>query len=114
MLSIDIEPGSVRARVQGSRPKPYNVVMKVATLSPAQWETVLEALASQALFAAKLLSGEMPQDIEQVFQSVKPTALSDHEGSRHLLLLPGRRRTPASTRRRSTACWARSSTAIRF
>jgi uncharacterized Zn finger protein len=70
VLSIDIAPGSVRARVQGSRPKPYDVVMKVATLSPAQWETVLEALAGQALFAAKLLSGEMPQDIEQVFQSV--------------------------------------------
>jgi uncharacterized Zn finger protein len=71
VLSIDIASGSVRARVQGSRPKPYDVVMKVATLSPAQWETVLEALAGQALFAAKLLSGEMPQDIEEVFHSVK-------------------------------------------
>jgi len=71
VLSIDIAPGSVRARVQGSRPKPYDVVMKVATLSPLQWETILEALSGQALFAAKLLSGEMPQDIEEVFHSVK-------------------------------------------
>ncbi|MCW3099588.1 MAG: hypothetical protein JWL77_5206 [Chthonomonadaceae bacterium] len=71
VLSIDIASGSVGARVQGSRPKPYDVVMKVVTLSPAQWETVLEALAGQALFAAKLLSGEMPQDIEEVFHSVK-------------------------------------------
>jgi len=70
VLSIDITSGSVRARVQGSRPKPYNVSMQVATLSPAQWDTILEALSGQALFAAKLLSGEMPQDIEQVFQRV--------------------------------------------
>ena len=70
VLSIDIAAGSVRARVQGSRPKPYDVVIKVGTLAPAQWATILEALSGQALFAAKLLSGEMPQDIEEVFQSV--------------------------------------------
>ena len=71
VLSIDIEPGAVHARVQGSRPKPYDVVLKVVTLSPAQWTTILEALSGQALFAAKLLSGEMPQDIEDVFHNVK-------------------------------------------
>ena len=71
VLSIDIASGSVHARVQGSRPKPYDVVMKVATLSPAQWETILEALSGQALFAANLLSGEMPQSIEEIFHSVK-------------------------------------------
>ena len=28
---------------------------------------MIQALAGQALFAAKLLAGEMPQDIEEVF-----------------------------------------------
>ena len=71
VLSIDITPGSVFAQVQGSRSDPYEVEMSVSKLSPAQWETILEALSGQALFAAKLLSGEMPQDIEKVFESVK-------------------------------------------
>lgn len=70
VLSIDIKAGSVQARVQGSQAKPYKVTIQVTAFSPAQWKSVLEALAGQALFAAKLLSGEMPQDIEQVFQSV--------------------------------------------
>src|SRR6476659_9156083 len=61
VLSIDIEKGEVQAKVQGSRPKPYSVTMKVRTLTTAQWETILEALSGQALFAAKLLAGEMPQ-----------------------------------------------------
>ncbi|HLK56717.1 MAG TPA: SWIM zinc finger family protein [Chthonomonadaceae bacterium] len=71
VLSIDIEKGLVRAKVQGSQAKPYKVTMNVRTLTAAQWETILEALSGQALFAAKLLAGEMPQDIEEVFQSVR-------------------------------------------
>ena len=71
VLSIDIEKGVVRAKVQGSQAKPYKVTMNVKTLTPAQWEVILEALSGQALFAAKLLAGEMPQDIEEVFQGVK-------------------------------------------
>src|SRR5438128_237521 len=64
VLSIDIESGLVRAKVQGSRPKPYTVTMNVKTFSTEEWERTIGALAEQPLFAAKLLSGEMPQEIE--------------------------------------------------
>lgn len=67
VLSIDIEKGSVRARVQGSRTKPYEVEIKVMPLSQPDWKKLAKALSGQAIFAAKLFSGEMPQDIEQVF-----------------------------------------------
>ncbi len=36
-------------------------------LTTAQWRRVLQQLASQALFRAKLLAGEMPHEIEEVF-----------------------------------------------
>ena len=36
-------------------------------LTTAQWRTVESRLASQALFRAKLLAGEMPAEIEEVF-----------------------------------------------
>ncbi len=71
VLSIDVAEGEVRAAVQGSRPTPYDVTIGVRTLTAAQWGQVLEALSGQALFVAKLLAGEMPQDIEQVFDAAK-------------------------------------------
>ena len=68
VLSIAIEKGKVQAKVQGSRPKPYDITIEVKTLSESDWAKVLDALGRQALFAAKLLAGEMPQDIEPLFQ----------------------------------------------
>jgi len=70
VLSIDVTEGKVKAQVQGSRPKPYAVTIAVTQLSAKQWNEVVQALAQQALFTAKLLAGEMPQDIEQVFQDI--------------------------------------------
>ncbi len=81
VLSIDVEPGIVKAKVQGSMPKPYNVKIRLEQLSKADWEKVIEAMASQAIFAAKLLAGEMPQDIEEAFSAVHlslfPTSIND-------------------------------------
>ena len=83
VISIDIEPGIVKARVQGSMAKPYNVKIKLKPLSDQNWEKVAGAMASQALFAAKLLAGEMPTNIEEAFHAVHlslfPTAVSDLE-----------------------------------
>ncbi len=70
VLSIAIDKGRVTAKVQGSRPKPYDITMEVKTLSDGDWSKVVDALGRQALFAAKLLAGEMPQDIEPVFAEV--------------------------------------------
>ncbi len=36
-------------------------------LTTAQWREVESRLAGQALFRARLLAGEMPAEIEQVF-----------------------------------------------
>jgi uncharacterized Zn finger protein len=68
VLNIDITPGRVESRVQGSRPRPYNVEIEIKPLSNKEWDKVADAMASQAIFAAKLLSGEMPQDIEEAFK----------------------------------------------
>jgi uncharacterized Zn finger protein len=67
VLEFGLSAGKVTARVQGSRPQPYKVTITVLPLTTAQWKTVESRLASQALFRAKLLAGEMPGEIEQVF-----------------------------------------------
>ncbi len=114
MLSIAIEKGRVTATVQGSRPKPYDVTIQVKTLSEADWAKVLEALGRQALFAAKLLAGEMPQDIEPVFEKVGLSLFPARKAdlTTRIARVPTRP-TPASTSPRPITCWARSSTATR-
>jgi uncharacterized Zn finger protein len=67
VLEFSLGTGKVTARVQGSRPAPYKVMIAVLPLSTAQWREVESRLASQALFRARLLAGEMPPEIEQVF-----------------------------------------------
>ncbi len=67
VISIDLAPGHVRARVQGSRPRPYEVSIDIQPLDDAAWERVVAALAERAIFAARLLAGEMPSDIEEAF-----------------------------------------------
>jgi uncharacterized Zn finger protein len=67
ILDFTLSQGRVTARVQGSRPRPYEVRLGVLPLTKPQWRRVQERLASQALFRAKLLAGEMPHEIEDVF-----------------------------------------------
>jgi uncharacterized Zn finger protein len=85
VLSIDIAAGVVRAKVQGSSPRPYQVTIKVTPLPESDWKKLAASLGSQAIFAAKLLAGEMPQEIEQGFAAVGlslfPEKLRDLETS---------------------------------
>jgi len=70
VIDIRVAPGQITSRVQGSRPTPYKINIQLKPLSDRQWDTVLDALAGQAIYAAQLLNGEMPPDVEEVFQAV--------------------------------------------
>lgn len=69
VLAIDVGEGVVKAQVQGSRPTPYRVTIKVKTLSEPEWEKVARNLTVQAALASELLAGRMPEDIEGVFKA---------------------------------------------
>ncbi|HEY2014210.1 MAG TPA: SWIM zinc finger family protein [Bryobacteraceae bacterium] len=71
VLGIDFSEGKIQAQVQGSRPRPYEVEIRMKTLPEDAWAKVAAAAAAQALFASKLLAGEMPRDMEQVFRTAK-------------------------------------------
>lgn len=70
VVSLDVTREGVKAVVQGSRPEPYTVEIRFRRLSDEEWNRVIDAMAAQALYAARLLSGEMPEQIEEVFASV--------------------------------------------
>ncbi len=69
VLSIVETQNGIEARVQGSRPKPYDVTIQVTPLNDRQWDLVIDALSEQALFTAQLLAGEMPGNIEDAFNA---------------------------------------------
>ncbi|WP_432827827.1 SWIM zinc finger family protein [Dactylosporangium sp. CA-092794] len=67
VLRLDVMQGLVKATVQGSRPAPYKVSIGLATFPDPVWARVEQALAGEALGAAKLLAGELPPHVEDVF-----------------------------------------------
>lgn len=69
VLGIAETPTGAKAPVQGSRRTPYTVEITLTHLSDAQWAAVLDKLGAEARFAAQLLAGEMPQDVEAVFEA---------------------------------------------
>ncbi len=67
VLSVDIQEGHVRASVQGSRAKPYDVKISVTQIPLPEWQKLSRTAFTQAIIAAKLLAGEMPEDVETHF-----------------------------------------------
>src|SRR5215467_95519 len=71
VLNIDFAGNRVESSVQGSRKEPYKVWIEIKSIDDKEWESVIDVMSSQAIFAAKLLAGEMPQDIEEAFNSAR-------------------------------------------
>lgn len=67
VIELHVGAGSVTASVQGSRARPYRVRIGVLAFGKEEWARVSAALADNAWYAAKLLSGQMPPDIEDLF-----------------------------------------------
>jgi uncharacterized Zn finger protein len=67
VLTIEVAAGQVRASVQGSRAKPYRVFIENEVLTTSDWDAIESVMASSAVFAARLLAGEMPEEIEEAF-----------------------------------------------
>ena len=80
VVELSVGVSGISARVQGSRPTPYRVSIRFRRLSDAEWEKVADAMAQKAIFAAKLLSGEMPAEIEDVFTAAGASLLPAARG----------------------------------
>jgi uncharacterized Zn finger protein len=67
VLSFNFQGAEVTAKVQGTAPDPYDVQLSLDPFSEEQWQYVIDEMSQRAIFAAKLLAGEMPQNIEDAF-----------------------------------------------
>lgn len=64
---LEVQPGQIQAQVAEREHGTAGVEVRLPTLADEQWTAIIDALGSQALFAAQLLAGNMPAEIEQVF-----------------------------------------------
>jgi uncharacterized Zn finger protein len=60
---VHIEPGAIRALVQGSRAWPYAVTVTVPMFDDATWSKLLDTMAAEVGHLAALLDGELPAAI---------------------------------------------------
>jgi uncharacterized Zn finger protein len=78
VVDVDVSPGVVRARVQGSRTAPYRIEMTVEPFSDAVWDRVVGSLARQAIYTAKLLAGELPAEVVQLCDTAEAPLFPGH------------------------------------
>ncbi len=81
---LSVADGEIRATVVGRQPGAYLVRIKIRQFSTELWDRVLAIMGNQALYAAKLLAGQLPPSVEQVFAEARETlvpSLSDFEMS---------------------------------
>ncbi|MCU1679750.1 MAG: family helicase [Amycolatopsis sp.] len=74
VLSLSLSTSVVVGQVQGHRENAaestYRARIGVKALDAAEWDLVEVALAESALFSAKILAGELPLEIEAVFEEL--------------------------------------------
>ena len=81
VVSFEVDAGAAVALVQGTRPQPYRVRIGLRVWDKPEWRRVEEALAADAWYAAALLAGTVPTEIEELLgglgMSLFPAAGND-------------------------------------
>ncbi len=67
VVDLEVEAGAVRASVQGSRSRPYRVRIGLETVEGDRREALFGRLGREPALAARLLAGEMPEELEAAF-----------------------------------------------
>lgn len=67
VLDLQIDPGEARALVQGSRSKPYSVVISIKTLKRELWQTILKQCQGMLESLQDLINGNFPKAIGEIF-----------------------------------------------
>jgi uncharacterized Zn finger protein len=68
---LAVKRHGVTAFVTGSRPEPYRVTLALRPLPADTWGQAIATMASKARFAAQLLAGEMPREIDEAFAAAR-------------------------------------------
>ncbi|MEY4535133.1 MAG: hypothetical protein RLZZ246_1451 [Planctomycetota bacterium] len=66
VVTMEVQPGVARMKVQGRATRPYECSMTFHPWTGEQWTAVVAAMSQEAIHAARLLTGELPQGAERI------------------------------------------------
>jgi SNF2 family DNA or RNA helicase/uncharacterized Zn finger protein len=69
VLSIEIKYNTIKAKVQGSRPSPYNVTIKVPEFNKEQKTTLINLIKDNPQILSKLLNKEISPELDKLAQN---------------------------------------------
>lgn len=69
VIDLQIHDGKVLAKVQGRRRSPYNVEIRIGRLSEENCQKIIDKCSTRIESLEKLVSGEFPEELKEVFTS---------------------------------------------
>ncbi|MDH4163602.1 MAG: hypothetical protein OEW15_13070 [Nitrospirota bacterium] len=67
VLDLQIEPGKITALVQGSRSKPYEIVIQIGKLNRKIWQHIATSCSGMLESVSELVSGKFPKELGELF-----------------------------------------------
>lgn len=67
VIDLEITKGKILARVQGTRKTPYKVEIRISPLSEQQIQTITDKCGKKVDNLSKLVSGDFPEELKEVF-----------------------------------------------
>ena len=69
VLDLQISPAQVRSLVQGSRAKPYTVIIQIKGIQKKIWQNMKAACAGKLDSLPELLAGSFPKELSDIFMA---------------------------------------------
>lgn len=69
VLDLQIDPGKVESLVQGTRSKPYSVVIKIKVVNKMIWKDIKIACEGKLDSLQELLAGKFPKALDKIFMA---------------------------------------------
>ena len=67
VLDLQIDSGKVEALVQGTRAKPYSVIVKIKAINAKIWQNIKTACGGKLDSLQELLEGKLPKALSNIF-----------------------------------------------
>jgi uncharacterized Zn finger protein len=67
VLDLQISNGEIKALVQGSRSKPYEILIRIGKLSKNSWERISSSCSGMLDSVSELLAGDFPKELGELF-----------------------------------------------
>jgi len=67
VLDLQIVKGEIRALVQGSRTKPYSILISIDPIKKETWEKIRSLCQGKLATLSELLEGKFPKDLNELF-----------------------------------------------